>query len=122
MKSVRHPVGLHPSLQRRRLCKSALTKKLLARIVESGWTGADVNGLGRQTELYVEQLVWAAIRTGGLGGQQSGRRVEREKVWTDKIGVVLCNSSSGVAGTDDSASHFIFYIYNFSNLGFYVDF
>lgn len=74
LKSVRHPVGLHPSLQRRRLCKSALTKKLLGRIVESGWTGADVNGVGRQTELYVE-------RASACLGSDPNRRAGRTTVW-----------------------------------------
>lgn len=74
LKSVRHPVGLRPSLQRRRLCKSALTKKLLGRIAESGWTGADVNGLGRQTELYVER---ASARL----GSDPNRRAGRTTIW-----------------------------------------
>lgn len=74
LKSVRHPVGLHPSLQRRRLCRSALNKKPLGRIVESRWTGADVNGVGRQTELYVE-------RASACLGSDPNRRAGRTTVW-----------------------------------------
>lgn len=97
------PVGLHPSLQRREHGGSALTERLLGRMAESGWTGADVNGLGGGS-------FGQRSEHGRLGRREPGRQGGRETAWADQIGVVLCNSSlePGVADTD--ARNFIFCI------------
>lgn len=85
---------------------SASTKKLLGTLEDSSWAGAEVNGLGCQTQLHVERVfAWAEIRTGRLSRRQSGRSWIGENL--DKVGVVLHNSS--LASTDNSTRPFIFY-------------
>lgn len=96
---------------------SALPQKLLGRLVDSSWAGAEVNGLGCQTELFVE-LVSARL------GRDPNRQIEQTTIWQtswreenlDKVGVVLNNNSR--TPTENSKRPFIWVLFFFLNIFF----